>query len=527
MSQVSLLDCTLRDGGYVNSWRFGEKNIKTIVNKLIQSGIEVVECGYLSASAISDPDSTRFRCMEDILKLYPHEKGNNQRYAVMVNFGEYPVEDLPLANERSPIVRLAFHKKDLEEAFRYAERLERLGYVYYMQPMGALNYTDAEYISLIDRVNHTNAEAFYIVDSFGVMELPDFKRLVFLADHNLREDTTLGYHSHNNLQQAYSNSKCMVELNLRHRLILDASVFGMGRGAGNLNIELFARYLNQTEGKQYDIEPFLEIFDECLKPVFISNFWGYSLPFYLSSIHNCHPNYANYFNEMNTLTVKSINELLSMLTEEDKISYSKEKADRYYLQYQEHFVDDAVILDEIREVVSEKNILILAPGSTLNTHEESVQQFIQEQHPVVFGINMPAEQYRYDYLFLVNEKRYTSVIPENVKQRILTSNIRHIGENDLCVNYTSYLITESKVRDNPTLMLMKLLRSVGVKEVYIAGMDGFSVTDNNYFSTSMALGTKTSTKVEKNQQIALELSKMNELMTLHFLTPSTYCEEMS
>ena len=76
----------------------------------------------------------------------------------------------------------------------------------------------------------------------------------------------------------------------------------------------------------YNIEPILEVFDECLKPIFTKNFWGYSLPFYLSSIHNCHPNYANYFAEKNTLSVKSMHELLSMVSEDDKVSFSTDKA---------------------------------------------------------------------------------------------------------------------------------------------------------------------------------------------------------
>lgn len=279
MNNIYLLDCTLRDGGYVNNWEFGEENIIEVARKVVQAGVEIIECGYLSTKNAGNKNVARYTNIQDVSRAYAPAKSTHQDYAVMVNYGEYPESLLEMASESSPIIRVAFHKKDLEGAFEYFESLKKKGYRFYVQPMGALNYSDEEYVQLIRKTNELEPEAFYIVDSFGVMELKDFRRLLFLTDNNLKNDIKLGYHSHNNLQQAYSNSKYMVEQNLDHDLIIDASVFGMGRGAGNLNIELFAKYLNQNFGKTYNIEPILEVFDECLKPVFAKNFWGYSLPF--------------------------------------------------------------------------------------------------------------------------------------------------------------------------------------------------------------------------------------------------------
>ena len=523
MKKISLLDCTLRDGGYVNKWNFGKCNMQKIVRQLVHSGVEVIECGYLTENVERNEDSARFYTLEDVKKIYAPQKSDEQHYAVMINYGEYPAEKLGPADADSPIIRLAFHKKDCEGAFAYFQKLEELGYTYFVQPMGALNYTDTEFIALIQRVNATKAEAFYVVDSFGVMEFQDFKRLMFLADHSLSAQKQLGYHSHNNLQQAYSNSQCMTELKLDHDLVIDATVFGMGRGAGNLNIELFARYLNRYFGKQYDIESFLEVFDECLKPIFISSFWGYSLPYYLSSIHNCHPNYAAYFNEKNTLSIRSMHELLSMVSDEDKVSFTTEKADAYYLKYQENYVDDAAVLNQLQESLKNREVLLLAPGRSLNTCQDQIQAFIQEKHPVIIGINAASALYQYDYLLVANEKRYTDVKPENVQCRILTSNLHTSLPTDLVINYSSYLLTDSAVYDDPTFMMIKLLRSVGILELHIAGFDGFSASaKENYFEQQMSLGTNLKTKTEKNEQIKLELTKLQQAVKLHFLTPSLY-----
>lgn len=521
MQNITLLDCTLRDGGYVNNWQFGKENIKKIVCKVLQAGVEIVECGYLSIKESGDVDTARYSSISDVERAYAPVKSSHQNYAVMVNLGEYPIELLDNASENSPIIRVAFYKRDLKEAFEYLKSLKIKGYRFFLQPMGAFNYTDEEYIQLVKESNKILPEAFYIVDSFGVMELKDFRRFIFIADNNLSKEIVLGYHSHNNLQQAYSNSKYMVEQNLEHDVLIDASVFGMGRGAGNLNLELFAEYLNQNFYKNYNIEPILEVFDEILKTIFTNKFWGYSLPYYLSSIHNCHPNYAEFFSEKNTLSVKSIHELLSIISEDDKVDFSIEKASQYYRRYQENYIDDRVALAEIKNRIADNRILILAPGLSLKKDSVKIKSFINDTHPVVFGVNKAFGDFLYDYLFVSNEKRLTEEKPENVMQYIITSNLQYT--EGICVNYSSYLCCNEKIVDEPTLMLINLLETMEVQSITIAGFDGFSAnSEDNYFAKGMSMGSNMSSKMYKNRIIREMVTKMKERMELTFLTPSLY-----
>lgn len=523
MQNIKLLDCTLRDGGYVNNWEFGANVITRIVQKVLISGVEIMELGYLSTKDAGDPNVARFSSLEDMKRAYVSNKGQNQDYAIMINFGEYPIELLPKAETDSPIIRVAFHKKNLTEAFEYFAKLQELGYRYFIQPMGVLNYSDEEFVQLIQKSNAMKAEAFYIVDSFGVIEMKDFRRLIFMADNNLRSDIILGYHAHNNLQQAYSNAKYMVEQNLEHDLIIDASVFGMGRGAGNLNIELFAEYLNRGYQKSYNIEPILEVFDECLKPIFANQFWGYSLPFYLSSIHNCHPNYASFFAEKNTLSVKSMHEILGMISPEDKTGFSKDKAAAYYKQYLDNYIDDSKDLDTLSKSIEGRKVLILAPGATLATHQDEIAQYIAENNPVVIGVNRVSESYQYRYLFTSNEKRLTDGKPANVQTLIKTSNLHKILPDTLQVNYASYLVDNEAISDNPTLMLLNVLMTIGLREVAIAGFDGFSANpEENYFEKGLSLGSSVRSKHERNVQVKEEVSKLQRKIQLNFLTPSKY-----
>lgn len=522
MNNIKLLDCTLRDGGYINNWEFGKKVISRLVDQVLIAGVEVMELGYLSTVNSGDEDTARYISLKDVRRAYSNIKSDKQDYAVMINYGEYSADMLPEAEPDDPIIRVAFHRKNLKDAFELINALDKKGFRYYIQPMGVLNYNDKDFIELINMANATHAEAFYVVDSFGVLELKDFRRLIFLVDNNLRPEIILGYHAHNNLQQAYSNAKYMIEQGLSHSMIIDASVFGMGRGAGNLNIELFAKHLNRHYGKHYNIEPFLEVFDECLKPIFARQFWGYSLPFYLSSIHNCHPNYALFFSEKNTLTVKSIHELLSRISDEDKIGFSKDKAARYYNSYMDNYIDDKADVKTLYDSIGERPVLILAPGKSIIRDMEMVKTYIKKHNPVVIGVNRSSEEYKYDYLFVTNEKRLVDK-PANVGKFIKTSNLHKILPETIQVNYSSYLAENPIVCDNPTLMLINLLVSMGVREVFIAGFDGFSSNpEDNYFAQGLSMGSSITSKVEKNKLVSDEVKELQKRIKINFLTESLY-----
>ena len=522
MDSIKLLDCTLRDGGYVNHWRFGRKAIPDILSKLVLANMDFIECGYLSQKKGGDPDVAQFATLDDLAAVLP-PKQPHQRFAIMINFGEYDDAAIPPPSEDAPVIRVCFHKKDRAAAVAYCGRLVGKGYTVFFQPMAILNYSDGEYVELIREANGIQVRCFYIVDSFGVMETKDLLRLQLMADRNLDPGIALGYHSHNNLQQAYGNAKMFVDQHLSREIVIDASVFGIGRGAGNLNMELFADYLNRQHGKAYQIEPLLDIMDEHLQSVFRETPWGYSLPFYFSAKNNCHPNYALFFSQKNTLSNRSLEQLLASMPPEVKSNYSPDVAEACYQKFQEQNVDDKEVVATLLEHIGDRPVLVLAPGKSLETERERIAAFIRDEKPVVFAINVPPPSLSCDYLFCTNEKRLAKLERPPSVRLVLTSNLRHRTHDALILNYASYLDRESLIADNPTLMLLHLFSLTGIKAVTLAGFDGYSPNpEENYFAASLSLGSSISAKLRKNELIRSSLERVMRNMDVHFLTRSLY-----
>jgi 4-hydroxy 2-oxovalerate aldolase len=326
---IEVLDCTLRDGGYVNDWDFGKKNIQKVVDKLTEANLDLIECGFLSQKGAYNPDRSIFDNLERFKEFLPNpSERKDQKYICMINYGEYNIKDIP---EKDPSsvdgIRIAFHKKDSEEAIKYCEQIKNKGYLMFPQAMVTMNYSDSELIDIVHRFNKIDPYSFYIVDSFGNMKQEDLIRFFSLVDHNLKPGIKIGYHSHDNMELAYSNSQALIKfnaekLNAQRDLIFDSSVLGMGRGAGNLNTELFVNYLNENLDTDYKIPPILQIAEEILSPIHLEKPWGYSLPYYLSAINNCHPNYATALIEKD-LPIQSIEEIIKGIPLEKRNFFDK------------------------------------------------------------------------------------------------------------------------------------------------------------------------------------------------------------
>lgn len=176
MSRINVVDCTLSSGGYINDWMFGDNNINFTISSLTESGVDIVEIGFLSNKTEENKDSSKFSSFEAMDKRID-EKNTSTMYVCMINYGEFDLNQIPLKkNTKIEGIRLAFHKPDISGALELAQGIIDKGFKLFIQPMVSANYNDHEYLELIHAVNNINPYAFYIVDSFGQMTKQDVIR---------------------------------------------------------------------------------------------------------------------------------------------------------------------------------------------------------------------------------------------------------------------------------------------------------------------------------------------------------------
>lgn len=523
MGKVVALDCTLRDGGYCNKWRFGEKNIKKIISNLISARLDVIECGFLTNRVEYDKDVSKFTDVRQLDEIIPNH-GDSIKFVLMVNMGEYDFEELPdRCNSSIDGIRIAFHKSTRYEAINACKILKQKGYLVFIQPMVTMLYTDEEFCELVELANSVEPYAFYLVDSFGMMNKRQVIHYWEILDNKLDSKVLLGFHAHNNLQLAYANAISLLERDANHKLIIDSSVYGMGRGAGNLNSELFLAELNNEFDGKYEIKPLLKVMDEVINRFYEEKPWGYSLPNYLSASHMIHPNYAGYLAEKRTLTVEDVDEIFSQITPDKGSEYDEAYIGELYIQYMSTGVIRNGHLKEIQKKSQGRDILIIAPGKNAIVEKTKILSFIEEANPLIISVNHEYPLASTDYIFVSNIRRFSEIDDSLYYKTISTSNIKS-AYTYASIDYYSLLNASDVVRDNAGLMAIKFaIDELSAKDVYLAGLDGYSQDIHlNYEDAEKELQMSVDFMERVNQGIQEVILDLSKNINVHFITTSMF-----
>ncbi len=322
MFNIKILDCTLRDGGYVNDWDFGRNISRSLLSLLIQANIDYVEAGFLSCKN-TNIDKTLFNTIEEVYDIFPEKTAAN-KLLLMIKTGEYDIEKLPEAiNANIGGLRLIFKKHQLHHGIEIAEKLIKKGYKLFVNPTFCNQYNKDEFLKLIEMINELQPFAFTIVDSIGSLDSDNTLKLFNLFNENLRQDIAICFHFHNNMQLSYSNACLLSRLNSNREIIVDTTLYGMGRGAGNLCTELFVQHLNTQWNTKYNIIPILDSINNYILPIYDKTPWGYTLPYFLSAKNGCHPNYAKFLSENTNLSYAQMSTLLKAIPQEYKTVYNE------------------------------------------------------------------------------------------------------------------------------------------------------------------------------------------------------------
>lgn len=292
--RIRLLDCTLRDGSHVNGGDFGTSTIKNVLGSLDKSKVDIIEAGFLSDVDYRDGSSI-FSSLEDFESLI--ETDLSSKVSLMIRPDQCDISKINKKSKHVDILRFAFHKKDIELTKKYIERALSFGYTVGVNPVNIASYSLDEIENTLKEFSSLPIDSIAIVDTYGALKKKSFFDFCNIFERSLPESIDLGIHLHENLSLSYGLVCDYLEFgNKRRNIVIDSSLFGMGRIPGNLCTEIMMAHLISEYGKDYVLAPSLDVISKEIEPIKSKINWGYSPVYLLTADKNIHRSYGEFLN---------------------------------------------------------------------------------------------------------------------------------------------------------------------------------------------------------------------------------------
>ena len=506
--KVKMLDCTIRDGGYLNNWHFDLKLVRELYRAHSRSGIDFMEIGFRSTDKYFDPRQYGpWRFTPEALLSEVVKGISGPAVSLMVDFGKVDIEDIPdRKNSIASMYRVAVHKDKTLEAVELCNAISDKGYIASIQLMGIVNYTEDDFNQILESLKDSKITYVYFADSYGSLLPSDIKGIL---DRLAITGKKIGFHAHNNLQLGFANTLEAIKNGVD---TVDGTVYGMGRGAGNLPIEILLSYLEKTSAKNiYNTLPVLDIIDRYMLDLHKDLRWGYDLSYMLSGMFEVHPYYSKTMVDYREYSIEDILRTLETVKKLKPIGFKKEILDSII---QSGFVGIPAIgkdsksdsdlipvqdLSEFGQVVylerhSGRDFLVLANGPTLNEEKEQIAKFIKKHNPVVIGANYLGGLFVPHYHAFGNKKRFIDYVDTvDADSNILISNIfsdefikKYIDRKYEFIQHLPQLSTDFNISNGVvmtncrTISILSIAVAIimGAERVFIAGMDGYKQVDS-------------------------------------------------
>jgi 4-hydroxy 2-oxovalerate aldolase len=287
--KIKVLDCTIRDGGLINDHQFEDRFVRAVYKGLAEAGVDYMEIGYKNSKKLFP--STEFGkwkfCDDEDIKRTIDGIESHTKISVMVDVDRVdPADVKPCKDSPVKMIRVATYIKEIDKAIALVNRFADMGYETCVNIMAISKALDNEVNEALHQLEkEAKCDVVYIVDSFGSMYQENIEYLVKKAK-SIIKSKEIGIHTHNNQQLAFSNS---IEAIIHDANYVDATVFGIGRGAGNCPIELMLGFLKNPK---YDIRPVLDLISTEFIPLREKIEWGYIIPYAITGILDEHPRAA-------------------------------------------------------------------------------------------------------------------------------------------------------------------------------------------------------------------------------------------
>ncbi|MFH1703662.1 MAG: aldolase catalytic domain-containing protein [Nitrospirota bacterium] len=286
--QIKVLDCTIRDGGLTNKWQFSDETVKKVFLALSECGIDYMEIGYKSSEKYFsrvEHGAWKF-CTEEDIKRIVGEVDTKMKLSTMADIGRIDSEDIPLKKDSIlDMIRVACYTKEIDKGIALAHECLNKGYEVTINLMAVSKVLERDLDEALNDLSKSDVPVVYLVDSYGALYS---EQIHYLAKKYFQAlpGKELGIHTHNNQQLAFANT---IEAIIAGVNRLDATLYGMGRGAGNCPLELLLSFLKNPK---FDIRPLIEVIQEIFIPMKSEIEWGYHIPYLITGVLNEHPRSA-------------------------------------------------------------------------------------------------------------------------------------------------------------------------------------------------------------------------------------------
>lgn len=289
---IKVLDATIRDGGLCNNFEFSDKFVTELYKTNVKSGIDYMEFGYKASKTMfneSDYGKWKF-CNEEDIRAIVGDNQSDMKIAVMADVGrcDYKTDFLPKSESVIDMVRVACYIQQIPAAIEMIEWFHSLGYETSCNIMAVSQANLDQVNQALKMLCETNVDVIYLVDSYGSLypeNASELAKIYIEAAEN--SGKKIGFHAHNNQNLAFANTIETMSFGVSY---LDATVQGMGRGAGNCALELLLGFLKNPKYNIYGILQFIEKYMIELKEQGVV--WGYDIQYMLTGMLNRHPREA-------------------------------------------------------------------------------------------------------------------------------------------------------------------------------------------------------------------------------------------
>ena len=306
---IRVFDCTIRDGGLVNNFHFNDDFVRGVYETCVASGVDYMEIGKNNSPILMSEEefgAWNF-CKEEDIRRIVGDNNTDMKIAVMSDIGRTVKEELlPKSESVVDMIRIATYIHQIPEAIELVNEAHAKGYETTINIMAIAKSFESELDEALEAVSKTPVDVIYIADTFGSF-YPEQIRNLTEKYLKVAQDSgkQIGIHAHNNIQLAYANT---IEAMMYGTSFLDATISGLGRGAGNCPLELLVGFLKNPK---YKLRPILKFIEEQIVPLEKELDWGYSIPYMITGQLTEHPRSAMKAREENdTKYVKFYNSLL-------------------------------------------------------------------------------------------------------------------------------------------------------------------------------------------------------------------------